>query len=108
MTAEKKQKITYEDVEHIAHLARIKLTPSEIKKFTKQLEAIIEYFDTLSEIETKDVKETSQVTGILNSFRQDLAQRPLSQKEALQNAPEEKNGYFRTFSGISDTKNDKS
>ena len=95
-----KTKITKKQVKHIAHLARIKLTDKEIKKFQKQLGDIITYFDMLNEVDTEDVESTSQVTGLVNRIRKDEPRDFLTQKHALQNAPDKKDGYFKTLATL--------
>ena len=100
MTKKTKYKIPVEQVKHMASLARIKLTRDEIKKFQKQLESIIEYFDKLNEVNTKGVEPTSQVTGLVNKLRKDETRDFLSQDHALQNAPNKGRGYFKTLSPL--------
>ena len=95
-----KTKITKKEVKHIARLARIKLTTAEVKKFQKQLGSIIEYFDKLNEVDTKDVEPTSQVTGLVNKLRNDEIEDFLTPEHALQNAPNHKDGYFKTLSPL--------
>ena len=65
--------ITREDIEHIAKLARIKLTEEEKAKLTGELGAILTYVSKLNEIDTKGVEPTAQVTGLENVFRKDEA-----------------------------------
>ena len=60
-----------EQVRHVAKLARIKLTDEEVKKFGKQLSNVLEYIDVLSEVDTKDVVGTNQVTGLTNVMDKD-------------------------------------
>ncbi len=95
-----KKTITQKKVKHIANLAKIKLSSEEIEKFQKQLGDIIKYFDKLNEVDTEDVEETSQVTGLTSKMRKDEARDFLSQKKALENAPDEEDGYFRTKSSL--------
>lgn len=92
--------ISKEQVKHIASLARIELTNEEIDKYRVQLESIIEYFDKLNEVDTKGVEATSQVTDIVNKLRKDEVKDFLLPKNALSNAPDQRNGYFRTKSPI--------
>ncbi|KKP38676.1 MAG: aspartyl/glutamyl-tRNA(Asn/Gln) amidotransferase subunit C, aspartyl-tRNA(Asn)/glutamyl-tRNA (Gln) amidotransferase subunit C [Candidatus Peregrinibacteria bacterium GW2011_GWF2_33_10] len=63
--------LTKEEVKHIANLARLQLTEIEIEKFTTQLQGFLKYIDILNEIKTDNVKETSQVTGLINVTRED-------------------------------------
>lgn len=94
------KKITRKQVKHIASLAKIELTDEETDKFRKQLGSIIDYFDTLNEVDTKGVEETSQVTGLVNKLRDDIARDFLARENALSNAPDKKDGYFRTRSPL--------
>lgn len=84
-----------DEVRHIAKLAQLKLTEAEIKKFQKLLSDTIIYVRRLNELNTKMVVPTSQVTGLENVFREDRAEQSLSQNQALANAKETKNGYFK-------------
>ena len=86
--------ITKKNVEHISWLARIKLTEEEKKKFTKQLNSILDYFETLDEVEA-DVPPTHHVLGLTNVFRDDVVGKSISQEDALANAPKTERGYFK-------------
>ena len=72
-----------EQVKHVAKLARIKLTDQEVKKFGKQLSSVLEYIDILAEVDTKNVPETSQVTGLKNVMDKDEVIKGQSSKEEL-------------------------
>ncbi len=63
--------LSEKQVRHIAKLARIKLKDDEVKVFSKQLSNVLEYVDMLSEVNTDDVEETSQVTGLENVMQKD-------------------------------------
>src|SRR3989338_10872241 len=75
--------LSEEQVRHTAKLARIKLTDEEVKKFCKQLSGVLEYVDILSEVDTKDVPETSQVTGLSNVMEKDEILPDQSSREEL-------------------------
>lgn len=83
------------DVPHVAKLANLKLTESQIKTFEKQLESIVDYIDKLRKADTKRVEETSQVTGLENVTRNDETSPSLSQEEALSNSKSTHNGLFK-------------
>lgn len=85
------------NVPHVAKLANLTLAPLQIKKFEKQLQVVLDYIEKLNEIETKNVEETSQITGLENVLREDKANssRILSQEEALINASDKENGLFK-------------
>ena len=63
--------ITTEEIEHIAELARLRLTPEEIKKFGAQLGSILEYVGQLKEVDTKKIEPTAQVSGLTDVWRAD-------------------------------------
>jgi len=59
------------EIEHIANLARIRLSDKEKKQFPKELSSILDYIDQLNEVDTKGVEPLYQTTGLINSFRPD-------------------------------------
>lgn len=63
--------ISKEEVEHIAHLARLGLSEDEKEKFALQLSSILDYIEQLKEVDTEGVEPTAQVTGLENIFRPD-------------------------------------
>jgi aspartyl-tRNA(Asn)/glutamyl-tRNA(Gln) amidotransferase subunit C len=63
--------ITTDEVRHIAKLAKLKLTDTEVEKFTGQLGSILDFFGQLQEVDTGQVEETSQVTGLQSVTRVD-------------------------------------
>lgn len=79
------------NVAHIAKLANLPLSDEEKSKFEKQLEETLTYVENLKEIETKDVEPTSQVTGLENVTREDIAAPSLTQEEALSNVKPARN-----------------
>ncbi|MFA4891318.1 MAG: Asp-tRNA(Asn)/Glu-tRNA(Gln) amidotransferase subunit GatC [Candidatus Gracilibacteria bacterium] len=64
-------KISKETVRHVANLARLGLTDKEVGKFSGQLSAVFEYMEILEEVDTSNVAETSQVTGLENVKEKD-------------------------------------
>jgi aspartyl-tRNA(Asn)/glutamyl-tRNA(Gln) amidotransferase subunit C len=56
----------------IAKLARLELSDEEVEKFSGQLSDVLNYVEILNKVDTKDVEETSQVTGLVNVFRKDV------------------------------------
>lgn len=86
--------ISIAEVEHVAHLARLALSPADQQRFTEQLNAILAFMDQLNEVPTDDVEPTSHVLDLVNVFRDDTARQLISVEEALQNAPESTHQYF--------------
>lgn len=64
-------KLTKEQVEKLAHLARLKLTDDEIERLSGELTDILDYVEMLGELDTDGVPETAQVTGLSNVVRKD-------------------------------------
>lgn len=89
-------KLTKEEVEHVAKLARLGLTEKEKKKFQKQLSSILNYVSQLNEVETKDVEPIAQITGLFNVTREDKVKPSTSRNKLLKNAPAKQNGYLKT------------
>lgn len=56
---------------HIAKLARLRLSESEVDKMSKELTSILQYVEVLNEVQTDGVEPTAQVTGIESRFRDD-------------------------------------
>lgn len=83
------------DINHVAKLAKLSLKKEEKIKLEKQLNETLEYVNQLSEIDTKNVDPTSQVTGLENVTREDEVKPSLSQEEALKNAKSTHNGFFK-------------
>ena len=83
------------DVLHIAKLANLSLTKEEIKKYEEQLSSILSYIDKLKEVDTKNIQETSQTTGLENITSEDETSPSLSQEEALSNTKNKHNGLFK-------------
>ncbi|MFH1838243.1 MAG: Asp-tRNA(Asn)/Glu-tRNA(Gln) amidotransferase subunit GatC [Candidatus Kuenenbacteria bacterium] len=64
-------RLTIQEVERVAKLARLKLTDQEKEKFSKQLSSVLDYAKQLDEVDTKNVKATIQITGLQNILRKD-------------------------------------
>lgn len=89
--------LTREDVLHVAKLARLDLTEKEVERFQHELSAILDYVSQLSEVDTTGVDPTAQVTGLINRFRDDVAN-PVSdetRQRLLDAAPEREGNYVK-------------
>jgi aspartyl-tRNA(Asn)/glutamyl-tRNA(Gln) amidotransferase subunit C len=87
-------KITKEEVEHVAHLARLNLSPEELEKMTGQMDNLLSYVAKLDELDTKDIKPTTHAFSIANAFREDTVQNSLPREEALANCSRRNDEYF--------------
>ena len=87
--------ITVKDVQHVAKLARLQLSPEEEAPFTEQMNAILQYAEKLNELDTENVKPTTHVLQVSNVMREDVVKDSLTQEEALLNAPDDEDGHFK-------------
>jgi aspartyl-tRNA(Asn)/glutamyl-tRNA(Gln) amidotransferase subunit C len=83
------------DVEHIAELARLDLTPREKARYLKQLSSILEYFEKLQKLDTGNIPATSSVLPPHGSPRKDEAGVSLSKNDTLKNAFQTEKGQFK-------------
>lgn len=89
--------ITEETIRQVATLARLSLTPSEVEHYAKDLAAIFAYVETLSEVDTTDIPETVQVTGLEDVVREDVVKEiPLEVRQSLIDSfPESEAGLLK-------------
>lgn len=86
--------LSQDDVQKIAHLARLDLTEAEIARFQGQLSAILEYAEMLNELELGGVPPTAHAISRQNVFREDKAEPSLPLEAVLHNAPKQANNQF--------------
>jgi aspartyl-tRNA(Asn)/glutamyl-tRNA(Gln) amidotransferase subunit C len=79
------------DVLHIAELADIGIIKEELDEFTVQFNKILDYFDVLDSVEGNSGYEQER----FNVLREDIARPSLPQEEALKNAGETEDGFFK-------------
>ena len=87
--------ITREQVEHLAGLARIALTPDEIDTMTRELGQIVDNVAKVQEVATDDVPATSHPIPLENVFRADVVGETLTVEQALSGAPDHDGSRFR-------------
>jgi aspartyl-tRNA(Asn)/glutamyl-tRNA(Gln) amidotransferase subunit C len=87
--------ISREDVEHVARLSRLALSDAEVERMREQLSGILAYIDTLRALDTAGVEPTSHAVPLVNVMRDDEPRPCLSQDEALANAPDRSDVFFR-------------
>src|SRR5512143_2789401 len=87
--------LTLEEVEHIAGLARLKLTDEEKARYREQLSAILDYAARLQSLDTSGIPPTSSVLPARTVLRADEPLPCLSREELLSNAPETTENQFR-------------
>jgi aspartyl-tRNA(Asn)/glutamyl-tRNA(Gln) amidotransferase subunit C len=90
-----KVKINKELIEHVAEVARLKLTDKEIEKFSKELKEVIEAFSKLDKVDTKGIETSLQAVELKNVLREDEKEKSFTQEEALSLSEHKKDGYFK-------------
>jgi aspartyl-tRNA(Asn)/glutamyl-tRNA(Gln) amidotransferase subunit C len=88
-------KVEITEVEHVALLARLKLSAEEKKLFTSQLNAILDYVEKLNELNTGEVAPTFHAVPHHNVMREDEVKESQAQDASLRNAPDKAGGVFR-------------
>ncbi|MFC2012882.1 Asp-tRNA(Asn)/Glu-tRNA(Gln) amidotransferase subunit GatC [Chloroflexota bacterium] len=88
-------KLSREEVLHIALLARLGLSETEVDKLSEQLSDILENFEILQDVDTTNVPPTAQSIPLQNVMSSDEASASLPQDQVLSNAPQQEEGYFR-------------
>jgi aspartyl-tRNA(Asn)/glutamyl-tRNA(Gln) amidotransferase subunit C len=83
------------DIEHMATLARLKLTADEKERLSNQMGTILEYIEKLNELNTDNVEPTAHVLGLNNVFREDepLA-KPLADHNPISDSPAHSKGHY--------------
>jgi aspartyl-tRNA(Asn)/glutamyl-tRNA(Gln) amidotransferase subunit C len=85
--------LSREDVQKVALLARLKLTPEEEEKFSTQLSNILDYFEQLSELDVSNVSPTTRAIDVSNVARPDHHQ-PYENREGLMEIAPDRDGEF--------------
>jgi len=88
-------KLSYEQVRHIAWLARLGLSEEEVEKFSLQLSNILENFEILQQVDTTNVLPATHTIPLQNVFRKDTVAESYSQTDILANAPKQDEKCFR-------------
>ncbi len=87
--------IDREQVNKVAHLARLDITSDEAQQFTTQLNSILDYFEQLQELDTNDVEPTTRAIETSNITRADKLEPFPNKPDLLKSAPEQDGDYFR-------------
>ncbi len=75
------------NIDHIAKLARLALTPEEKAKFSQQLGDVLHHIEQLGKVDVTGVEPTAHASPVYNVWQADVAQPGLAVEDALRNAP---------------------
>lgn len=87
-------KLNKEEVQKVAKLANLTLSPEEVEKFSGQLSKILDYIEELNQVDTLGVEPCFNVVSKENVLREDIEEVGLTQEEALANTQLKKDGFF--------------
>lgn len=82
------------NIDHVANLARIALTPEEKTKFAEQLNDVLGYIEQLKKVDVSGVEPTAHAFPVYNVWADDVARSGLSVEQALKNAPEQRDNMI--------------
>ncbi len=87
-------KLSGDQVRHVATLARLDLSQTEIASLSAELSAILDYVDKLGELDTDGVEPTTSVVAMKTAMREDVVTNPCEPERTLANAPESRRDHF--------------
>lgn len=87
--------LSLEEVEHIAALARLRLTAEEKERYRQQLSAVLDYMAKLKQVDTAHIEPTATVLPLRTVLRPDEVTASLTTDELLANAPAAEAGLYR-------------
>ena len=87
--------IDNETVDKIAHLARLEIKENEKAEMAADMNKILDFMAKLNEVDTSGVEPLVYMTEQVNSIREDVVIQQITHQEALENAPEKDDDYFR-------------
>ncbi len=88
-------KLSLDEVDHVAMLARLGLAPDERERMRDQLSSILDHISLLDEIDTESIPPTAQVITLQNVMRQDEVRQSLSVDDVMRNAPNSEDQMFK-------------
>ena len=87
-------KISKEEVLHVAKLSKLYLSDEETEKLQSDMESIIEFANTLNELDTEGVMPTAHARPMCNALREDVVKESYDRDEILKNAPQAEDDGF--------------
>ncbi|MDD5622449.1 MAG: Asp-tRNA(Asn)/Glu-tRNA(Gln) amidotransferase subunit GatC [Actinomycetota bacterium] len=89
------ERISKDDVKHVAKLAELEFDEKDVDKITTQLDRILDHVANISKVDTEGIPPTSHVMDVKNVFREDEVKESVTQEDALKNAPDMENQGFK-------------
>ncbi len=92
---DKTDKISIEEVDYIARLARLQINAADKPVMQQQLSRILDYIEKLNKLDTENITPTTHILPLGNVFREDEVKPSLTQEAALKNAPDKEGCFFK-------------
>lgn len=89
------QKLTHDQVRHVAKLSRLRLSDEQIDHFAQQLSAVLDYVAKIGELDVSAVEPMAHPMAVANVFRDDEPAAGMNVDEALANAPQRDGPFFQ-------------
>ncbi|MBU2541369.1 MAG: Asp-tRNA(Asn)/Glu-tRNA(Gln) amidotransferase subunit GatC [Candidatus Omnitrophica bacterium] len=93
------------ELRHLGDLARIEFSDSDLEKYGRELDSILDYIQQLKEVDVERIKPTSHVMCLSNVFRQDVVKPSIEIDEVLKHCPDRKDKFFRVPKIIEEIEN---
>lgn len=87
--------INFDDVKHVARLARLAIDDAQLRRLAGQLESILEYVNKLSQVDATHVEPMAHALPLHNVLREDVVEPSLPLEKVLMNAPETDGPFFK-------------
>lgn len=88
-------KLTREEVQRVALLARLRLTAAEESRLAEQLDKILQYMEKLNQLDTSEVEPFTHAVDVVNAWREDSVTNQPDTEALLANAPATQGGFFK-------------
>ncbi|MDV2479402.1 MAG: Asp-tRNA(Asn)/Glu-tRNA(Gln) amidotransferase subunit GatC [bacterium] len=89
------EKISRNEVLHVARLARLTFSEAEVDRLAEQLSAILAYIEKLEEVDTTGVEPTSHVLPLTNVFKDDEARPSTKREQIMAGGPSTEHGHYK-------------
>ncbi len=99
-------RLSREDVEHVAALARLGLSDTEIARLQDQLSSILRHIEVIDRLDTDAIPPTAQVIAMTNVMRPDVVTDSLPRAAVLENAPRQAEGFFEVHAILGSSSED--
>jgi aspartyl-tRNA(Asn)/glutamyl-tRNA(Gln) amidotransferase subunit C len=88
-------KISQQEIEKIAHLARLEIQPEKMEELKESINRVIDWMDALNAVDTSNVEPLVHITEAMNHFREDEAKETLDREKALKLGPNTNDKFFK-------------